>query len=135
MTTLWTIVNWSNIIYKIRSRYFVIVSCYFNLLSRNFKMLLCNFILQSRKNVTKYFSYLNLLRFRTSLLFSGNPYKMMYLSIAMIYGRVIDYLFWQLHIHYDVNVFSHLVEFRHFLANFIFVYFFYFSPNYPELWF
>ena len=30
-------------------------------------MLLCNFILQSRKNVTKYFSYLNLLRFRKNV--------------------------------------------------------------------
>ena len=54
------------------ARYFVIVSCYFNLLSRNFKMLLCNFILQSRKNVTKFFSYLILLRFRRFLkMFTG----------------------------------------------------------------
>ena len=60
------LIRYDNIVDSCQSiKYNLQDTFYFNLLSRNFKMLLCNFILQSRKNVTKYFSYLNLLRFRT----------------------------------------------------------------------
>ena len=46
-------------------------------------MLLCNFILQSRKNVTKYFSYLNLLRFRSYSIVIKIIVKLFYTVITM----------------------------------------------------